>query len=297
MSSKKTIQINPVFFKMKNTKKRREKKTKPKFNTTLKPNNIKKQLLQKIKEHQQSKQNDKIREDKENKANSQFKDNFSSSLDYLQKMIQEKKDKKKKRREKYNNKHNSTVKVNNNPSIISGNQMIPYEKGGNPKWGCLKGGKLPTFSQYNKTIKNNRPNLIETEKIKISSPLPSPTPLIKERQKKLLSFKNDILKQKTREKTIHTNKTLKIFSLGKKNNKVGVLIKSGKTRKRIKDEVNLLKKKSITEIKKYLRKHNLIKSGSAAPENILRQLFEDSYLAGDIYNKNSDNLLDNYIND
>ena len=296
MSSKKTIQINPVFFKMKNTKKRREKKTKPKFNTTLKPNNIKKQLLQKIKEHQQSKQNDKIREDKENKANSQFKDNFSSSLDYLQKMIQEKKDKKKKRREKYNNKHNSTVKVNNNPSIISGNQMIPYEKGGNPKWGCLKGGKLPTFSQYNKTIKNNRPNLIETEKIKISSPLPSPTPLIKERQKKLLSFKNDISKQKTREKTIHTNKTLKIFSLGKKNNKVGVLIKSGKTRKRIKDEVNLLKKKSITEIKKYLRKHNLIKSGSAAPENILRQLFEDSYLAGDIYNKNSDNLLHNYIN-
>ena len=297
MSSKKTIQINPVFFKMKNTKKRREKKTKPKFNTTLKPNNIKKQLLQKIKEHQQSKQNDKIREDKENKANSQFKDNFSSSLDYLQKMIQEKKDKKKKRREKYNNKHNSTVKVNNNPSIISGNQMIPYEKGVNPKWGCLKGGKLPTFSQYNKTIKNNRPNLIETEKIKISSPLPSPTPLIKERQKKLLSFKNDISKQKMREKTIHTNKTLKIFSLGKKNNKVGVLIKSGKTRKRIKDEVNLLKKKSITEIKKYLRKHNLIKSGSAAPENILRQMFEDSYLAGDIYNKNSDNLLDNYIND
>ena len=297
MSSKKTIQINPVFFKMKNTKKRREKKTKPKFNTTLKPNNIKKQLLQKIKEHQQSKQNDKIREDKENKANSQFKDNFSSSLDYLQKMIQEKKDKKKKRREKYNNKHNSTVKVNNNPSIISGNQMIPYEKGGNPKWGCLKGGKLPTFSQYNKTIKNNRPNLIETEKIKISSPLPSPTPLIKERQKKLLSFKNNISKQKMREKIIHTNKTLKIFSLGKKNNKVGVLIKSGKTRKRIKDEVNLLKKKSITEIKKYLRKHNLIKSGSAAPENILRQLFEDSYLAGDIYNKNSDNLLHNYIND
>ena len=249
MSSKKTIQINPVFFKMKNTKKRREKKTKPKFNTTLKPNNIKKQLLQKIKEHQQSKQNDKIREDKENKANSQFKDNFSSSLDYLQKMIQEKKDKKKKRREKYNNKHNSTVKVNNNPSIISGNQMIPYEKGGNPKWGCLKGGKLPTFSQYNKTIKNNRPNLIETEKIKISSPLPSPTPLIKERQKKLLSFKNNISKQKMREKIIHTNKTLKIFSLGKKNNKVGVLIKSGKTRKRIKDEVNLLKKKVLLKLK------------------------------------------------
>ena len=57
------------------------------------------------------------------------------------------------------------------------------------------------------------------------------------------------------------------------------------------------KKVQYQHIKKYLRTHNLIKAGSSAPENILRKLFEDSYLAGDIYNKNPDNLLHNYLND
>ena len=45
----------------------------------------------------------------------------------------------------------------------------------------------------------------------------------------------------------------------------------------------------------YLKKHNIIKTGSPAPDSILRKLYEDSYLAGDIYNKNSDYLLHNYI--
>ena len=71
---------------------------------------------------------------------------------------------------------------------------------------------------------------------------------------------------------------------------------NGKTRKIIKDEIMVLKQKSITEIKIYLRKHNIIKTGSMAPDSVLRKLYEDSYLAGDIYNKNSENLLHNYIN-
>ena len=76
---------------------------------------------------------------------------------------------------------------------------------------------------------------------------------------------------------------------------MGVLIKSGRTRKNIKDEVKILKKRSVVDIKKYLRKHNLIKAGSGAPENVLRKIYEDSYLAGDIYNKNPENLIHNYI--
>ena len=94
------------------------------------------------------------------------------------------------------------------------------------------------------------------------------------------------------------NKTIKLYKLGKrkKENNIGVLIKSGKTRKIIKDEILVLKQKSIMEIKVYLRKHNIIKTGSTAPESVLRKIYEDSYLAGDIYNKNSENLLHNYIN-
>ena len=59
MSGRKTIQINPAFFNMRGSKSRRkERKQKPSMTSTLKPNNIKKQLLKRIKEHQQQKKAD-----------------------------------------------------------------------------------------------------------------------------------------------------------------------------------------------------------------------------------------------
>ena len=50
------------------------------------------------------------------------------------------------------------------------------------------------------------------------------------------------------------------YKLGKNKDKrnVGILIKNRDTQKRIKNEVGLLKKKSIQEIKNYLREKNLI---------------------------------------
>ena len=77
--------------------------------------------------------------------------------------------------------------------------------------------------------------------------------------------------------------------------KVSVLVKNKKTRKKLKNEVNILKKKDIQEIKDYLRKHNLIKIGSNSPEYILREIYESAYLSGDIINKNPDILLHNWV--
>ena len=46
MSLKKTIQINPIFLKV-NRSKKNEKKRKPEWNSTLKPNNIKNKYITK----------------------------------------------------------------------------------------------------------------------------------------------------------------------------------------------------------------------------------------------------------
>jgi hypothetical protein len=118
-----------------------------------------------------------------------------------------------------------------------------------------------------------------------------------ERKEKLNKLKETMAlpKKETILKTINRKRTIKIFKLGKKEGKVGVLVKSGKTRKKIREEHKILHSKCILEVKRYLRKHNLIKAGTAAPENILRKLYEDSFLAGDIYNKNADILLHNYM--
>jgi hypothetical protein len=94
-----------------------------------------------------------------------------------------------------------------------------------------------------------------------------------------------------------TTRTYK-YTLGKKNGArhIGLLIKNRETQKRIKQEVTQLKQQPIQEVKNYLRTKNLIKLGSQAPNDVLRKLYEDSILAGEITNNNANNLVYNFIN-
>ena len=168
-----------------------------------------------------------------------------------------------------------------------------------PVYGCLKNGKKPTWSQYNKTLKKGDIGPTPTNKIQFVDP-----PLVgakvynvaemNERQNKL-----NLLKTRIATPLKKYKRTLKKYKLGKnkKNLTVGVLIKSGKTRKLVKDETLILKSRCLSEVKQYLRKHNLICAGTNAPENVIRKIYEDSFLAGKIFNKNPTTLLHNYMNE
>ena len=92
-------------------------------------------------------------------------------------------------------------------------------------------------------------------------------------------------------------RTLK-YKLGKHaNGKVSVLIKNSQTRRKVQTEQALLKQKSILDIKNHLRSNNLLKAGSTAPSDVLRHLYEQSILAGQIENKAKETLIHNYFND
>jgi hypothetical protein len=97
-----------------------------------------------------------------------------------------------------------------------------------------------------------------------------------------------------------TKKTIKRkYTLGKSQIKktVGVLIKDRGTRKRILAAQKDLKRKNINDIKIYLKEHNLIKTGSNAPNDVLRKLYESAMLTGEITNSNVDTLLYNFSKD
>jgi len=86
------------------------------------------------------------------------------------------------------------------------------------------------------------------------------------------------------------------ITLGKNKKKktVCVLIENNKTRKLHGERAQKIKKTSIQTVRNYLKNHNLIKSGSAAPNPLLRTLYENVLFCGDITNQNKENLIHNF---
>ena len=89
--------------------------------------------------------------------------------------------------------------------------------------------------------------------------------------------------------------TSKKYTLGKTRNVVGVLLKDNKTRKNVMTAQQNLKKKTISQIKEYLKDHNLIKVGSTAPTDVLKEMYVSAMLTGDVTNSNQDILLHNFL--
>jgi hypothetical protein len=87
----------------------------------------------------------------------------------------------------------------------------------------------------------------------------------------------------------------KRFRIGKHDDVVGVLLKNKQTQRHIQTQHLSLKQKTIGEIRKYLYEHHLLKVGSNAPPDVLRRMYEDSILTGDVKNTNKDVLLHNFM--
>jgi hypothetical protein len=87
----------------------------------------------------------------------------------------------------------------------------------------------------------------------------------------------------------------KKYRIGKHDDVVGVLLKNKESQRHIQKQHLALKQKTIGEIRKHLYEHHLLKIGSNAPPDVLRRMYEDSILTGDVKNTNKGVLLHNFM--
>jgi len=166
-----------------------------------------------------------------------------------------------------------------------------------PDHGCLKGGKKPTFREWvKKTLK--KPAEVIKEFLQGNTD---------ENEQENDVNENDINENDINESGVPNDgkiaglrmkirkTTTKKFRVGKHGNVVGVLLKNKHTQRHIQKEHLSLKQKSLNEIKKYLYDKNLLKIGSSAPPDVLRRLYEDSILTGEVQNTGKGVALHNFM--
>ena len=170
----KTIQINPSLFNvggnLSKTKKNREIKQKPIITPLITPNALKNKLLKRIKEH---KNKEMFREDEDNKKNTIrdigiYTDEFNDSIEYLKSLSTEKKNQQREQDLIYNKtiKNRSAFVASPQvklelPETLKEEHLVPVEIPipleevkintsilPDPLYGCLRGGKKPTYKTW-----------------------------------------------------------------------------------------------------------------------------------------------------
>jgi len=181
-----------------------------------------------------------------------------------------------------------------------------------PKWGCLKGGQLPTYRTFHGTMKNTqRPKpVLELEPVSANPFLGiggAREEIIKQMSEKFqmgtvlenrggaINHPNQIRKPKIKKQRKVVRRT---YRLGKSKvfPRVSVLVSNKTVRKEINDKIHAIKETPMHEVRNYLVKNGFIKIGSSAPNDVLRRMYENLKIVnGDVKNHNTETLLYNFL--
>jgi hypothetical protein len=279
MSKLRTINIDPQFLSISKKKQKSQKTNIPLNEVKLNSNNIRELLLEKLKQHKKNKKTLKNPVVQLNTMDEQ--NNIMREMPELS-----------------NNLENEISQLEETPLQ---NEVLPlkeeYTIRPDKPYGVLKNGIKPTYKNWASHENGFQPiNNKEQFKQEINNYEVIKQEPINQEPVKQEQFKQEPVKQ---EPLIQELEVKKVFQLGrnKKNKTVSVLLKNNSTRKKIElDRVNF-KKANISTVKNFLKKQNLIKFGTTAPNNLLREIYESTKLCGEITNENTKSLIHNFKED
>lgn len=175
-------------------------------------------------------------------------------------------------------------------------------------YGVLKNGIKPTFKTWNKTQKHlpepigsvfpvGLPSEVKPMEVKPTEVTPIETTQVEVIPMEVNLIETRQIQVEVPIETVETQKVPIKIGKSKKNKTVQILIPCNQTRKNRTEEQETFRKTSLSTVKNYLKSRKLIKVGSTAPTNLIRQIYENAKVYGDVINENKQNLLYNYEKD
>jgi len=290
MSKLRTINIDPQFLSISKKKQKSQKSNIPLSEVKLNSSNIRELLLEKLKQHKKNKKTLKNPVVQLNSIDENIKNITDSTPNNLNNEIQ-----KLENTVINDNAVNNAINVNAindnaiNDNAINdnafnhsnlNNEIKQLEDQSNiikpdKPYGILKNGIKPTYKNWSSNIPstNSIPNTL--------SIIPNDTQYNPDTRSVPL---------------IQDIEVKKVFNLGKnkKNKTVSVLLKNNTSRKKIETDKLNFKKTNLSTVKNFLKKQNLIKFGTSAPNNLLREMYENTKLCGEIINDNTSSIIHNF---
>ena len=302
MSDRKEVKVSPIYLKYSNKKQKKNNASKKK-QQIINVNNksVKELLLKKLKEYKKNK----------TKKNDTVPNNSKINPTFLEKI---KKHKQKIQNNINNSFDNSSLTNSNNltnNNFINDNNNLTNNNFTNSNHFTNNNLTNNNFTNSNHFTNNNltnnnltNNNLTNNNLINNNNNLSNNNQhqsLFNLNQKPYYSnLKNGSLptykELKNQNTQCHNIEIEKKYILGKNKTqkKIGILLKSNKNHQKNKDYNFNLKKTNLKTVKNYLKSKNLIKYGSNAPSELLREIFENSNLCGHIKNINGKQILHNY---
>jgi hypothetical protein len=325
MSEKKTINIHPDLLNGGNNTTRKQKKEiknkiqiknkiekKPKKISTIKRNILKMIRNQQIEKNRKS--SSILAKQEVIPTESHFKNEFNDTLEYLSTLVKDTEDKSKNhtiRRypmsfsEISEKKEEIDIPVSVSMEIKEPIQLNPYIIPPPPKYGCMKNGNLPTYRNFmNYTRKATTPPIPTIGQQHYEKKLEENIKdLSKIQQIHKYQSSQNMLQPESKKKHYKIPKQKRIirrtFYVGRSKvyPKISVLVANKTIRSNTQMKTQQLKNIPMTEVKHYLLKNGFIKVGTNAPNDVLREMYENTQMiCGEVKNHNPENLLYNYFN-
>jgi len=202
-----------------------------------------------------------------------------------------------------------------------------------PKWGCLKGGQLPSYRQY---TQRSRPTIMGGGGAVSSQPAAARLPYttgvyhpqsvaatlgshsggnVVSEMPTVDNFYTNMLDGGAAERHSEIRQTMaaaertkpralqrqqrtvrRTYNVGKNKSQVSVLVSNKTIRNRVTAKTHEIRQKPLEEVKRFLINKGFVRVGTSAPNDVLRKMYESAQLiCGEIQNHNPENLLFNFM--